>query len=43
MIGYDARHNSKIFAELTAATFISRGVKVYLLSHIAATPLVVKF
>lgn len=39
-IGYDGRYNSLTFAQLTAATFVSRGFKVYLYSQIVATPLV---
>jgi len=40
VVGYDIRYNSKTFAELTALTFMSRGVKVYRINKIAATPLV---
>ena len=32
VIGYDTRHNSRRFAELTAATFVSRGFKVLFIS-----------
>lgn len=41
MLGYDGRHNSKSFAELSAAIFLSQGVTVYLIGKLAATPLVV--
>lgn len=40
VIGYDGRHNSYIFAKITAATFKSKGFKVYLFSHIVPTPYV---
>eukprot|EP00808_Paulinella_micropora_P028456 g79856.t1 len=40
VIGYDGRHNSKRWAHLTAAVFLSKGFKVYLYSRLAATPLV---
>eukprot|EP01116_Phalansterium_solitarium_P023725 TRINITY_DN8464_c0_g1_i1.p2 TRINITY_DN8464_c0_g1~~TRINITY_DN8464_c0_g1_i1.p2 ORF type:complete len:588 (-),score=211.57 TRINITY_DN8464_c0_g1_i1:188-1951(-) len=39
-IGYDGRHHSRTFAELTAATFASRGATVYLMQRLTATPLV---
>ncbi|EFA79896.1 phosphoglucomutase [Heterostelium album PN500] len=41
VVGYDGRHHSKEFARLTAATFASRGFKVYLFSKIVPTPYVV--
>jgi len=40
VIGFDGRHNSKTFAELAAATFISKGIVVYKISQLSATPLV---
>ncbi|PRP84723.1 hypothetical protein PROFUN_07825 [Planoprotostelium fungivorum] len=40
VFGYDGRHNSKRFASLSAAAFLSRGVKVYLMQRLAATPFV---
>ena len=40
-VGYDGRHNSKEFAVLTAATFLSKGVTVYMMPILAATPIVV--
>lgn len=39
-LGYDARFHSKDFAEITAATFLSRGVRVYLFNGFAPTPYV---
>mmetsp|Transcript_20536 Transcript_20536/g.28815 ORF Transcript_20536/g.28815 Transcript_20536/m.28815 type:complete len:593 (-) Transcript_20536:421-2199(-) len=39
-IGYDGRHNSKEFAVLTAATFLSKGVTVYMMPVLSATPIV---
>jgi phosphoglucomutase/phosphopentomutase len=41
IIGYDGRHNSKRFAELAAATFLHKGLKVYLFDGVIPTPLVV--
>jgi phosphoglucomutase len=38
VIGYDGRHNSELWARLTAATFLSKGFRVYLFSQLAATP-----
>jgi phosphoglucomutase/phosphopentomutase len=41
VIGYDARHNSKTFAYLTANIFLNAGVRVYLFRQIVPTPFVV--
>jgi phosphoglucomutase len=41
VVGYDGRHNSERWAELTAAIFISKGFTVYKFTKLAATPLVV--
>ncbi|CAD6241646.1 GSCOCG00009322001-RA-CDS [Cotesia congregata] len=38
IIGYDGRYNSKRFAELTAAIFISNKIRVYLYSKVCPTP-----
>lgn len=38
-IAYDSRHNSQLFAEETARTLGEAGIKVYLFSEIAPTPL----
>ena len=43
VIGYDARHNSKQFAELTANIFLRENVPVYLFRQIVPTPFVVSF
>lgn len=40
IVGFDGRHNSSRFAELTAATFMSKGVPVYLFDTVIPTPLV---
>lgn len=40
VIGYDGRHNSKRFAELTAGVFLNRGIPVYLFSQVCPTPFV---
>ncbi|KAF3942210.1 Phosphoglucomutase-2 [Dactylella cylindrospora] len=40
IIGHDHRHNSKIFAELTAVACILKGIKVYLLEDLVHTPIV---
>jgi phosphomannomutase len=40
IVGYDGRHNSKRFAQITAAVLLSQGVRVYLFDDIVATPLV---
>lgn len=41
VVGYDARHNSKRFAELTANIFLRANVPVYLFRQITPTPFVV--
>lgn len=43
IVGYDARHNSKTFAYLTAGIFLNAGVPVYLFRQIVPTPFVVSF
>ncbi|XP_046388515.1 phosphoglucomutase-2 [Ischnura elegans] len=40
VIGYDGRHNSRRFAELTAGVFLNRGIPVYLFSQVCPTPFV---
>lgn len=40
VVGYDHRYNSERWAQLTAAAFVSKGVKVYLHRGIVHTPLV---
>lgn len=40
VIGYDGRHNSKTFAELTGVAFLNQGFKVYLASEVCPTPFV---
>lgn len=40
VIGYDARHNSQKFARLTAAAFLSKGVKVLWFGRLVHTPMV---
>lgn len=40
VVGYDGRHNSRRFAELTASVFLHGGVKVYLYSKLCPTPFV---
>lgn len=40
VIGYDARHNSKRFAELAAAAFIAKGIRVLWYEDIVHTPMV---
>ncbi|PBC27809.1 Glucose 1,6-bisphosphate synthase [Apis cerana cerana] len=40
IIGYDGRHCSKRFAELTAAIFMARNIKVYLFSKVVPTPFI---
>ena len=40
VIGHDARHNSNKFAELTAAAFIFKGIKVWWYEACVHTPLV---
>lgn len=40
VVGYDARHNSKKFAELAATVFITKGIKVWWYEDLAHTPMV---
>ena len=40
IIGFDGRHNSFRFAQLTANAFLSLGIKVYLFSAVVPTPFV---
>ena len=40
VIGYDARHNSKKFAELAAAAFIAKGIRVFWYEDLVHTPMV---
>lgn len=40
VVGHDHRHNSERFAQLTAAAFLSNGVKVYLHRGLVHTPIV---
>ncbi|KAG7206609.1 hypothetical protein KM043_000291 [Ampulex compressa] len=40
VVGYDGRYNSKRFAELTAAIFVSNNVRVYLFSKVCPTPFI---
>ncbi|XP_029048774.1 phosphoglucomutase-2 [Osmia bicornis bicornis] len=40
IIGYDGRYYSKRFAELTAAIFVAKNVKVYLFSKVVPTPFI---
>lgn len=40
VIGHDARHNSRKFAERTAGAFIQAGFKVYLFGKIVPTPFI---
>jgi len=37
-VGYDARHNSRLFAEYTATAFATKGFKVHLFNEVTATP-----
>lgn len=39
-IGYDSRHNSKLFAEEAARVLAGNGIEVYLFSELRPTPLV---
>jgi phosphomannomutase len=39
VIGYDHRHNSKAFADLTAKVFLSENIPVWLSQDIVATPI----
>lgn len=38
-IGYDSRHNSKLFAEVCAVAFAEAGIQVYLYDRLAPTPM----
>lgn len=38
-IGYDSRHNSKLFAEVCAVAFAESGIKTYLFDRLAPTPM----
>lgn len=38
-IGYDSRHNSRLFAEVCAVAFAEAGVHVYLYDRLAPTPM----
>ena len=38
-IGYDSRHNSKLFAEVCAVAFAEKGIAVYLFDRLAPTPM----
>ena len=40
VIGYDARHNSKKFAQLAAAAFIAKGIRVLWYEDLVHTPMV---
>ena len=40
VIGYDARHNSKPFADITAGVIAATGIRVYLYDRLSPTPLV---
>ncbi|MFA5623991.1 MAG: phospho-sugar mutase [Bradymonadales bacterium] len=40
VLGYDCRHNSELFAKITAEVLAANGVKVYLYDRITPTPLV---
>lgn len=40
VIGYDIRHKSKEFAEITAGVFAAHGIHVFLHPHIVPTPVV---
>lgn len=43
ILGFDARHNSKRFAQLTANIFLRENIPVYLFRQITPTPFVVSF
>ena len=43
VVGHDHRHNSERWAALSAAAFLSKGVKVYLLRGFVHTPLYVPY
>jgi phosphoglucomutase len=38
-IGYDSRHNSKLFAEVCAVAFAEAGIRTYLYDRLAPTPM----
>lgn len=38
-IGYDSRHNSKLFAEVCAVAFAEKGIKTWLYDRLAPTPM----
>ena len=38
-IGYDSRHNSKLFAEVCAVAFAEAGIQAYLYDRLAPTPM----
>ena len=38
-IGYDSRHNSRLFAEVCAVAFAESGIKTYLFDRLAPTPM----
>ena len=38
-IGYDSRHNSRLFAEVCAVAFAEVGIQVYLYDRLAPTPM----
>lgn len=40
VVGYDARHNSRKFAELAAAAFIAKGIQVWWYEDLVHTPMV---
>ncbi|KAK6181557.1 hypothetical protein SNE40_009387 [Patella caerulea] len=40
VIGYDARHNSKRWSELTSTVLVSQGIPVYVFSQVCPTPYV---
>lgn len=39
VIGYDHRHHSEHWAQLTAQVFVDKGIKVYLLKGFNHTPM----
>ena len=38
-IGYDSRHNSKLFAQICAVAFAEKNIKTYLFDRLAPTPM----
>ena len=38
-IGYDSRHNSRLYAEVCAVAFAEQGIKTYLYDRLAPTPM----